>query len=73
MSAHVVMNSLNKLSKRDVMKGLQSTLSLFHNTFNKFNNKCAPMLDSIYHMTLKSLKIAFWREKRSAFFILYAT
>ena len=34
---------------------------LFRNKFNKFNNTGAPMLDSIYHMTLK-LKIAFLRE-----------
>ena len=35
------------------MPGLPSILSLFRNEFNKFNNTRAPMLDSIYHMTLK--------------------
>ena len=38
MSAHVLLNSLNELGKRDKMRGLSSILSLFHNQFNKFNN-----------------------------------
>ena len=53
MSAHVLFNLLNKLRKRDKMRGLSSTLSLFRNKFNKFNNTGAGMFDSIYHMTLK--------------------
>ena len=55
MSAHVLLNLLNKLRKRDKMRGLPSILSLFRNEFkfNKFNNTRARMLDSIYHMTLK--------------------
>ena len=48
MSAHVLLNLLNKLGKRDKMRGLR-------NEFNKFNNTGARMLDSIYHMTLKKL------------------
>ena len=52
MSAHVSMNLLNKLGKRDKMRGLPSILSLFRNKFNNFNNKRARMLDSIYHMTM---------------------
>ena len=55
MSAHVLLNLLNELRKRDKMRGLPSILSLFHNEFNKFNNTRARMLDSIYHMTLRSL------------------
>ena len=55
MSAHVLLNLLNELGKRDKMRGLRSILSLFHNEFNKFNNTGAQMLDSIYHMTLKLL------------------
>ena len=47
MSAHVLLNFLNKLGKRD------SILSLFHNKFNKLNNTKARILDSIYHMTLR--------------------
>ena len=38
MSAHVLLNSLNELRKRDKMLGLPSILSLFRNKFNKFNN-----------------------------------
>ena len=59
MSAHVLFNLLNKLGKRDKMRGLLRILSLFRNEFNKFNRTRARMLNSIYHMTLKHLKIAF--------------
>ena len=38
MSAHVLLNLLNELGKRDKMRGLPSILSLFCNEFNKFNN-----------------------------------
>ena len=51
MSAHVLLNLLNELGKRDKMRGMPSILSLFLNKFNKFNNTRARMLDSIYHMT----------------------
>ena len=51
MSAHVLLNLLNELGKKDKMRGLPSILSLFRNEFNKFNNTRARMLDSIYHMT----------------------
>ena len=50
MSAHVLLNLLNELGKRDKMRGLPSILSLFHE-FNKFNNTRARMLDYIYQMT----------------------
>ena len=53
MSAHVQLNVLNELGKRDKMRGLSSISSLFRNEFNKFNNTGARMLDSIYHITLK--------------------
>ena len=58
MIAHVLLNLLNELVKRDKMRGLSSSLSLFHNKFNKFNNTCtrARMLDYIYHMTLRLLR-----------------
>ena len=55
MNAHVFLNLLNKLRKRDKMRGLPSILSLFLNEFDKFNNTGARMLDSFYHMTLKRL------------------
>ena len=61
MSAHVLLNLLNKLGKRDKMRGLSSILSLFRNKFNKFNNTRARMLDSIYHLT-NTLKSHSWRK-----------
>ena len=60
MSAHVLLNLLNELGKRDKMRGLPSILFLFRNEFNKFNTR-ARMLDSIYHMTI-TLKYHFWRK-----------
>ena len=47
MSAHVLLNLLNELSKRDKMRGSPSILSPFRNEFNKFNNTRTRMLDSI--------------------------
>ena len=61
MSAHVLLNLLKELGKRDRMRGLSSILSIFPNSFNKFNNTRAQMLDSIYHMT-NTLKSDFWRK-----------
>ena len=55
MSAHVLLNLLNELGKRDKMRGLPSIWSLFRNEFNKFNNTRARILDFIYHMTLRLL------------------
>ena len=53
MSAHVLLNLLNKLGKRYKMWGLPSILSLFRKEFDKINNTGARMLDSIYHTTFK--------------------
>ena len=72
MSAHVLLNLLNEMGKRDKMRGLPSILSLFRNEFNKFYNTRARMLDSIFHMT-NTLKPDFWRKKRYNFVIMYAT
>ena len=58
MSAHVLLNLLKELGKRDKMRGL----SLFRNEFNKFNNTSARKLDSIYHMT-NTLESYSWRKK----------
>ena len=55
MSAHVLLNLLNKLGKGVKMRGLPSILSHFRKEFNKFNNTRSGMLDSIYHMTLRLL------------------
>ena len=51
MSAHVLLNLLNELRKRDKMRGLPSILSPFRNKFNKFNKTEAGMLDSILFIT----------------------
>ena len=59
MSAHVLLNLLNELRKRDKMRGLPSILSLFRNEFDKFNNTRARILDSIYHMTLSVKSLYF--------------
>ena len=61
MSAHVLLNLLNELGKRDKMRGLPSILSLFCNELNKFNNTGERMLDSIDHMT-NTLKSHFCRK-----------
>ena len=53
MSAHLLLNLLTELGKRDKIRGLSSILSLFRNDLNKFNNTGARLLDSIYHI-LKS-------------------
>ena len=55
MSAHVLLNLLTELGKRDKMRGLPNILSFFRNELNKFNNTRARMLDSIYHMALRLL------------------
>ena len=51
MSAHVLLNLLNELRKRDKMRGLPSILSHFSNEFNKFNNTRAQMLCYVYTMS----------------------
>ena len=61
MSAHVLLDLLSKLAKRDKMRSLPSIISLFRNEFNKFNNTGARMLDSIYFMTLKLFLIHIFR------------
>ena len=53
MSVHVLLNLFNELRKRNKMRGSPRILSLFRNSFIKFNNTGARMLDSIHHMTLK--------------------
>ena len=60
MSAHVLLNLLNELGKKDKMRGLpceacRAIFYLFCNEFNKFIKTRARMLDSNYHMTLRLL------------------
>ena len=51
MSAHVLLNLLNELEKRDKMRGLSPKCTPNYiklcNKFNKFNNTGARMLDSV--------------------------
>ena len=70
MSAHVLLNLLNELGKRDKMRGLPSILSLFRNEFNKFNNTGARMLDSKYLSYDKYFEISFLALKRFNFVIM---
>ena len=55
MSAHVLLNLLNELGKRDKMRGLPRILWPFFVTslIFTFNNTGARLLGSIYQMTLK--------------------
>ena len=68
MSAHVLLNLLNELGKSDKRLGLSTISLLFRNEFNKFSNTGACLLDSIYHMTLKILKMHFRYTDESASF-----
>ena len=47
MSAHVLLNLLDELRKRDKMRGLPIILSLFRKKFYTFNNTGARMLNYI--------------------------
>ena len=68
MSAHVLLNLLNELGKRDKMQGLPSILSLFRDKFNKFNNTRERMLDSDLSYDIKiTLKSHFCRENVTIF------
>ena len=58
------------------MRGLPSILSLFRNEFNKFNNTGSQILDSIYHMTMMTLKLLknhIFGMKKSRFCHFYPT
>ena len=72
MSAHVLLNLLNELGKRDKMRGLLSILSLFRNEFDKFNNTRARMLDSIYHMTFKII-LNYHFSRKNAIILSFCT
>ena len=72
MIAHVLLNLLNELVKRDKMRGLSSILSLFRNEFNKFDKTRARMLFSIYHMTF-NFEISFLPLKRYNFVFMNLT
>ena len=65
MSAHVLLNLLNELRKRDKYETSQAFYLNVARCFDKLNNTGARMLDSIYHMTLKIL--TFYSVKMSRF------
>ena len=74
MSAHVLLNLLNELGKRDKMRGLPSILSLFRNKFNKLNNYKSMNVRFYLSSDIKiTLKSHFYRKKRYNFVIMYAT
>ena len=53
MSAHVLLNLLNELRKRDKCEACRAFYLFSRYELNKFNNIRARMLDSIYHMKLR--------------------
>ena len=46
MSAHVLLNLLNELRKRDKKRGLPSILSLFRNEFNQLSAEHIPYMSA---------------------------
>ena len=65
MSAHVLLPLLviYELGRRDQMRGLPSSLSLFRYEFNKFNNIKARMLEVLLSYDIKiTLKSHFWHN-----------
>ena len=62
MSAHVLMNLLKDLRKRDKMRGWPHILSLFRNEFNVFNHTRARMLDLLSNDIKITLKSHFWNK-----------
>ena len=50
MSAHVLLNLLTELGKRDKCKAWRAFYLFFCHEFNKFNITKARILDSIYHI-----------------------
>ena len=73
MSAHILLNLLNKLRKTDKMQGLQNIISFFRNEFKKFNNTQGRWLDPIYHMMFKLFCFHFFGVKMSRVCQVYAT
>ena len=63
MSAHVLLNLLNELGKRDKMRGLPSISSLFHNEFIKLNSTRAGIIRFFLSYGIKiTLKSHFCRK-----------
>ena len=49
-----LLNFSYEFRKREKLQGLPMILSLFRNMLDKLNYTAESILDSIYHMTLKS-------------------
>ena len=67
MSAHVLLNLLNKLGKKIRCEAMHNILSVFPNEFNNFSNTGAGLQNFIYHMTLKSHFISEFCTKTARF------
>ena len=61
---------IKQVGKRNKIRGSPSILSLFRNSFIKFNNTGAGMLESIYQTTLKLLKKHIFDVKTPTFYHL---
>ena len=72
MSAHVLLNLLNELGKRDKMIGLPSILSIFAMSINAIIADVW-MLDFVYHMTLNYFEIMCFGEDTLRFSHIYVT
>ena len=55
MSDHVLLNLFNELGKEIKCEACRAFYLFFTTSFNKFNNTRARMIDSIYHLTSRSL------------------
>ena len=65
MSAHVLLNLLNELGKRDKMPDLLSMLYLFRNEFNKLNKRTRMKITMKSHFCLKNVIILSLCTQRS--------
>ena len=66
MSAHVLLNLLNELRRKEI-KFEAWRAFFFHNGFNKLNKSEARMLGSIFHMTFKIILKSYFNEKTLEF------
>ena len=73
ISAHVLLNLLNELRKKDKFVACQTFYLFFATSLIKFINIGARMLDSVYHVVLKLIKNRIFGVKREDFVIFYAT
>ena len=65
MSAHIVLNCLNKLMEYNAR--LDEHVITFCNEFNTFKNTGVHILISVHHVALKYFQITFFGEKMPRF------